>query len=77
MPKGRARFAAVLAGSATVFYFVVQLIFGADAGEAVVRSLIFAVVIFLVSLAIDWEKRAKPKPQNEPTTELPPDQPSQ
>lgn len=60
MGKGRARFAALLAGIATPIYFVIQLLLGADVGDSAIRAVIFFAVLFIVSYAIDWEKRARP-----------------
>jgi hypothetical protein len=55
----RVKFAALLAGLSAPLYFVIQLVFGSGAGAAARRSLFFLVVIFLVSLAIDWDRRAR------------------
>ena len=57
--RGRAKFAALLAGVAAPVYFLIQLLLGADAGDSAIRAVIFFVVLFLVSLAIDWDKRAR------------------
>jgi hypothetical protein len=61
MSKGRARFAALLAGVAAPIYFLIQLLLGAEAGDAAIRAILFFLLLFLVSLAINWEKRAAPK----------------
>ena len=53
--KYRAKFAAILAAMATVVYFVLQLLFGADAGEGLVRCIFFFVVIFVAGLVPKWE----------------------
>ena len=59
MVKGRARFAALLAGVAAPVYFLIQLLLGGDVGDSAIRAVIFFAVLFLVSLAIDWDKRAR------------------
>jgi hypothetical protein len=68
MLKGRARFAALLAGVSAPIYFLIQLLFGAEAGDAAIRAGIFLALIFLVALAINWEKKAV-----SPRHESPPD----
>jgi hypothetical protein len=57
MLKYRAKYAAIVAGVSAPLYFVVQLIFGADASPALIRTLWFFLVVFLVCLAIKWEPK--------------------
>jgi nitrate/nitrite transporter NarK len=68
MVKQRAKYAAMIAGVAAPIYLVVQLIFGADAGPALVRCLWFFLFVFLVCLAINWESKGDSKQHPASTT---------
>jgi hypothetical protein len=54
-------FALLLAGSSAPVYFVIQLILGADPVDSLIRSFWFLLVIFAVGVAIDWNKRSRPR----------------
>ena len=69
MLKYRAKYAAIVAGASAPIYLVIQLIFGADARPSLVRALWFFLVVFLVCLAIKWERMDSPE---RATTEEPP-----
>lgn len=68
----RARFAGLVAAVSTPVYVVIQLVVGADAGDSVIRGLWFLLIVFLVSLAIDPNKK-KQAPEE---TETPPEETS-
>ena len=58
----------MVAGAAAPVYLVIQLILGSNTGQAVVRALWFLLIVFLVSLAVKWEKDA---PASHPEDERP------
>lgn len=68
MLKYRAKYAAIIAGVSAPIYFLIQLIFGSDAGPSLVRTLWFFLVVFLACLAVKWEaKTPSPADQREET----------
>jgi hypothetical protein len=68
----RAKFAALLSGASAPIYFVIQLLFGADLVDSLIRALWFFLLLFLVSLAIDWDKKGAGRPEEPPSQDSSP-----
>lgn len=75
MLKYRAKYAGMVAGVAAPIYFLIQLILGSDASPALVRTLWFFLVIFLVCLAVKWEGD-RSRPETSPGEEAAADRPT-